>query len=519
MHLVKTNFSFRLLLFFGFLVTLTHCSSDTQKPEPPNIVLVLADDLGYGEVGYNGQKYIKTPNIDQLAATGKIFTDHYSAAPVCAAARCMILTGLHGGHAYVRGNDEWAERGEVWNYAAASADPNLEGQRPLPASTPTFAKILQDNGYRTALVGKWGLGAPLSEGIPANLGFDYFYGYNCQRQAHNLYPPHLWENDQKIPLHNEVVAPRTLLDPEANPKDPTSYALYEQQDYAPELMHEKALTFIEDNRDQPFFLYYASPLPHLPLQVPSKYVEAYVEAFGDEAPYDGRKGYFPNRYPRAAYAAMISLLDTQIGELRSKLDELGLAENTLFIVTSDNGPTYTGGVDFDFFESAAPFSNGYGRTKGFLYEAGIRVPMLANWPARIEPGTKTDHPSAFYDLLPTVCELLGIETPVPTDGQSFLAAMTGETQAPRDFLYWDFPEYGGQQAVRMGKWKAVRQKLNEGSIYTELYDLSVDPLESTDLAEAHPGIVRQLEAIMEREHEKSPVERFQIKALDVQDKQ
>ncbi|NVK48696.1 MAG: sulfatase-like hydrolase/transferase, partial [Cyclobacteriaceae bacterium] len=234
----------RLLLAFLFLGFFA-CQQAEQTPKKPNIVLILADDLGYGEVGFNGQKLIKTPNMDELAASGKIFTNHYTAAPVCAPARGMILTGLHSGHAYIRGNDEWRERGEVWDYAKAAADPNLEGQRPLPAETLTIAKVLQQNGYKTGIVGKWGLGAPLSEGIPTNLGFDYFFGYNCQRQAHNLYPPHLWENETKIPLDNEIVVPGTKLDEGADPMDLVSYARYQQQDYAPEVMHEKALAFLD----------------------------------------------------------------------------------------------------------------------------------------------------------------------------------------------------------------------------------------------------------------------------------
>ncbi|TFV93675.1 N-acetylgalactosamine-6-sulfatase [Algoriphagus kandeliae] len=502
----------RFLLAFLFL-GLFSCEKAEQKPQKPNIVLILADDLGYGEVGFNGQKLIKTPNMDALAASGRIFTNHYTAAPVCAPARGMILTGLHSGHAYIRGNDEWRERGEVWDYAKAATDPNLEGQRPLPAETLTIAKVLQQNGYKTGIVGKWGLGAPLSEGIPTNLGFDYFFGYNCQRQAHNLYPPHLWENEAKVSLNNEIVVPGTKLDEGADPMDPTSYARYQQEEYAPEVMHEKALTFLEENSDQPFFLYYASPLPHLPLQAPQDLVEEYVEIFGEEAPYDGSKGYFPNRYPRATYAAMITLLDQQIGELRQKVEELGQTENTIFILTSDNGPTYTGGVDFDFFESSQPFSNGYGRTKGFIYEGGIRVPMVVNWPGKVQSGSYSDHISAFYDLFPTLCDLIGVDTPENLDGMSFLPAILGKEQKPHEFLYWEFPEYGGQQAVRMGKWKAVRQKLKEGIVKTELYDLSLDPLEENDLAESYPDIVAQLEEIMVKEHQESSIDRFKLEAL------
>ncbi len=502
-------------ILFLMWITLFSCSEKTENEvKPPNIVFILADDLGYGEVGYQGQEKIETPAIDALAASGKIFTNHYTAAPVCAPARCMLLTGKHGGHAYIRGNDEWRERGEVWDYAKAAQDPNLEGQRPLPSNTETLAKLLQTAGYKTGIVGKWGLGAPLTESIPTKMGFDYFYGYNCQRQAHNLYPPHLWENEQKIQLNNGVVVPGTLLDSLADPKDPGNYLKYQQEAYAPDLMHQKALEFIENNKSAPFFLYYASPLPHLPLQIPDSERASYIKKFGEEPEYDGSKGYFPNQYPRASYAAMITKLDQQIGEIKRKLEELGLAENTILIITSDNGPTYTGGVDFDFFESSKPFTNGYGRTKGFVYEGGVRVPMLVNWPGKVEAGTSSDHISIFYDWLPTICELVGIPIPRDTDGESFLAAIFGKAQKPHDYIFWEYPEYGGQQAIRMGKWKAIRQNIiKENSLEIELYDLEKDPKEQVNLASAHPELILQMEEIFKKEHSKSLLERFQMPAL------
>jgi arylsulfatase A-like enzyme len=504
-----------LLLFLFLWITLVSCNEKrTELSSRPNIVFILADDLGFGEVGYQDQEKIKTPNIDALAASGRIFTNHYSAAPVCAPARAMLLTGKHGGHAYIRGNDEWRERGEVWDYAKAAVDPNLEGQRPLPVDTQTLAKLLQTAGYKTGIVGKWGLGAPLSEGIPTNLGFDYFYGYNCQRQAHNFYPPHLWENEEKIKLNNEIVVPRTLLDSLADPNDAKSYARYEQEDYAPDLIHQKALAFIESNKDEPFFLYYASPLPHVPLQVPSKDRAEYEKILGDELPYDGKQGYFPNQNPRAAYAAMITKLDQQIGEIKQKLDELGLTENTIIVITSDNGPTYTGGVDFDYFESSKPFTNGYGRTKGFVYEGGVRVPMLVNWPGKVESGSTSDHISIFYDWLPTICELVGIPVPEETDGESFLAAIFGKEQKPHEYIFWEYPEYGGQQAIRMGKWKGIRQNIiAENSLKIELYDLENDPLEQRNLADANPDIIAKMEGIFKKEHSKSKLERFHMPAL------
>ena len=509
----------RMLLSSILVLFLFSCAEKEDKDiveiQQPNILFILADDLGYGEVGYQGQKKIQTPNIDALAASGKIFTNHYSAAPVCAPARCMFLTGKHGGHAYIRGNDGMTERGDVWDYVKASSDPNLEGQRPLPANTQTLAKLLQGAGYKTGIVGKWGLGGPLTEGVPSNLGFDYFYGYNCQRQAHNLYPPHLWENETKITLNNDLIAPRTLLDSLADPNDPKSYARYEQNDYAPILMHEKALTFMEENQAKPFFLYYASPLPHLPLQVPDEERTKYIEKFGEETPYDGTKGYFPNQYPRATYAAMITLLDQQIGELRDKLDELGLLENTLIVITSDNGPTYTGGVDFDYFESSAPFSNGYGRTKGFVYEAGVRVPMLVNWPGKVEAGSKSDHISILYDWLPTFCELVGIPIPSDSDGESLLGAILGNAQKEHEYIFWDYPEYGGQQAIRMGDWKAIRQNIKkDGNLEIELYNLANDPKEQNNVAIDNPEILKKMESIFEKEHDKPEVNTFLMPVLD-----
>lgn len=505
----------RIILVLFLAIFSFGCDRPEEKPAKPNIVYILADDLGYGEVGYQGQEKIHTPNMDALAASGMIFTNHYSGAPVCAPARCSLLTGKHGGHAYVRGNDEWTERGDVWDYAKVAADPYLEGQRPLPANTLTLGKILQDAGYKTGIIGKWGLGGPMTEAIPTKLGFDYFYGFNCQRQAHNLYPPHLWENEEKVTLRNPIVAPNTKLDEGADPNDSVSYEKYNQQDFAPTLMHEKALKFIEENKEEPFFLYYASPLPHVPLQAPKNQVDIYRNELGSEEPYLGNQGYFPNQFPHATYAAMISLLDQQIGEVVAKLKELGLKENTIIIVTSDNGPTYTGGVDFDYFESSKPFTNGYGRTKGFVYEGGIRIPMTVNWPGKIQAGSETDRISAFYDVMPTLCELVGAPVPTDADGVSFLPTLLGKRQEDPNYLFWEFAGYDGQQAVRMGKWKGIRMNIKkEKPLRIQLFDLSTDLLEQNDVSKDHPDIVKQIEEIMIKEHETAELESFRMQALD-----
>ena len=484
--------------------------SFAQNDNRPNIILILADDLGYGELGCYGQEIIETPNIDRLAAQGMRFTQHYSGAPVCAPARCILLTGKHAGHAYIRGNDEWRERGKVWDFAAAVRDPGLEGQRPLPDSVVTIAERLQEVGYTTGFIGKWGLGAPGSEGVPNKQGFDYFFGYNCQRQAHTLYPVHLWENEEKFPLDNDVIVPHQGLPEGADSTSRAVYEVFNQKDYAPEIMHTKALDFMDRVSDQPFFMIYASPLPHLPLQAPERWVDYYQQKIPDDPPYPGGKGYFPCYAPRATYAAMISTLDEQVGEVMEKLSELGVDDNTLVLFTSDNGPTYTGGADTEFFESASPFRTDYGRGKGFLYEGGIRVPLVASWPGKVDPGSVATHPSAFYDYMATLAEVADVGELPQHDGISFVPALLGDAQPSHDYLYWEQPEYKGQQAIRFGDWKAVIQKLHEDNEHIELYDLRTDPRESKDVSGEFPDVMTEIRRIMNEAHSTSGIERFHL---------
>ena len=507
---LKFNKLFYLLLLLCFL---NNCSNKENKVSP-NIIYILADDLGYGEVGYNGQEIIKTPNIDLLATNGMVFTQHYSGAPVCAPARYSLITGKHMGHSYIRGNDEWRERGEVWDYIKAFSDTSLEGQRPIPENTVTIGKLLQKAGYTTGMFGKWGLGAPETVGVPNLQGFDTFYGYNCQRQAHNLYPSHLWENEIKVFLENDLISPTTKLNPEDNPMDESSYSIFTQKEYAPDKIHQKALSFLENNKDNSFFLFYASPLPHLPLQAPVESVNTYREILDDPNPYLGNQGYFPNRFPKATYAAMITHLDNQIGELIKKLKEIGQYENTIIVFSSDNGPTYLGGVDFSFFDSSKPFSNGYGKTKGFLHEGGIRVPMIVSWPNRIKPGSTSDHISSFYDVLPTLCDITGANIPNKIDGISFKNTLLNKKQKAHDFLYWEFPSYKGQQAVRIGKWKGIRKNIFDGNMKIELYNLENDLGEENDLSKDHPDIIKRIERIMIDEHETAELDRFKFKELN-----
>ncbi len=506
--------SLRILGVLTLLYVLVSCQTAVKKEKEskPNIIYILADDLGYGDLGCYGQRKIETPNIDKLAEGGIRFTQHYAGSPVCAPSRCNLLTGLHPGHAFVRANHEWGSRGDVWAYKAMIRDSTLEGQYPLPDSTLTIGHLLQQAGYQTAMVGKWGLGAPQTSSIPNQMGFDYFFGYNCQRQAHTYYPVHLYENEKRVYLNNDTIKPHLGLDEASDPYDMASYANFYLNDYAPDLMHQKALSFMEKNKDSAFFLYYASPIPHLPLQAPQSWVGYYVQKFGDEEPLV-KAGYYPHRYPRAAYAAMVSYLDEQVGELVFKLKELGIYNNTLIVFSSDNGPTYLD-ADTEWFESASPFQTESGRTKGYVYEGGIRVPMIASWPKKISAGTESKHLSAFWDVMPTFCDIVKIQTPQFTDGISFLPALLNEEQPKHDYLYWEFAGYQGQQAVRMGNWKAIRKNINKGNMKLELYNLDADLMEEHDVAELHPDLIQQFESIMQKEHQKSDIERFQLKAID-----
>lgn len=480
----------------------------------PNIVYILADDLGYGDLGCYGQQKIETPNIDALAREGMLFTQHY-AFPVCAPSRCLLLTGKHSGHAYIRGNHEWGERGDVWNYEAMEANPFLEGQWPIPDATVTLAEMLKKAGYTTGIVGKWGLGAPMTAGTPNNQGFDYFYGFICQREDHTYYPGHLWENDFRVPLSNKLAAPNVKFPANLDSLDPKNYRGYQQQDYAPDFLITAALNFLERNKDKPFFLFFTTPLPHVSLQAPQKWVDYYHRKFGDEKPFPGGS-YFPCRYPRATYAAMVSTLDEHVGEIVKKLKQMGVYENTIIVFTSDNGPTFNGGTDSPWFDNGGPFKSEYGWGKGFVHEGGIREPFVISWPGRIKAGTKSDLISATWDAMPTFCGIAGIAPPENMDGISYLPTLLGNAgqQEKHSFLYWEFPAYGGQQAVRMGKWKGIRSDIQKGNMKITLYDLDTDIQELHDVADRHPDIVEKIARIMKQEHVTPLVGRFRMKALD-----
>jgi arylsulfatase A-like enzyme len=429
---MKTIQSLLACCFFSIAVT---------AQDKPNVIFILADDLGYGDIGCYGQKLIETPNINKLAAAGMKFTNFYSGTSVCAPSRSALMTGQHTGHTPIRGNRE--------------VEP--EGQLEIPAAAFTIAELFKKANYTTGAFGKWGLGFVGTSGDPNKQGFDQFFGYNCQRQSHNFFPGHLWDNEKRIVLSNTAT---------------------DQRQYAPDLIQQKALAFMDKNKTIPFFMYLAYTLPHAALQLPRNdtVFELYKKKFNEQpravnAVWDG-KGYQPQAYPHAAYAAMVTKLDLYVGEVIEKLKALGLEKNTLIVFTSDNGPHREGGNEPEFFNSSGNLRG----IKRDLYEGGIRVPMIAYWPAVIRKKQQSHLPAASWDFFPTFADILGQPIPSAIDGISILAALQSQgKQRQHEFLYWEFHEQGGRQAVRVGDWKAVRQDVKKdknGPI--ELYNLAKD---------------------------------------------
>jgi arylsulfatase A-like enzyme len=497
------------LILIGALLALANLTTPSNAAErKPNIILIIADDLGYGDLGCYGQQKIRTPNLDRMAAEGMRFTQNYSGSPVCAPSRCVLMTGLHSGHAYIRNNK--------------SVQP--EGQEPIPAETVTIPELLKAQGYVTGAFGKWGLGPFGSSGDPLKQGIDRFYGYNCQGKAHNFYPTQLWDNDRQVTLDNpEFSAHQKSLPDGADPNNPASYKQFAGKQYSADLIAEQARRFIRDNKDQPFFLFHPTTVPHLALQVPEDSLAEYLGKWPDP-PYAGGRGYLPHFAPRAAYAAMITRMDREIGRMMALVKELGLDDNTIWLFTSDNGPlngTHNGlaGTDAEFFNSAAGLRDG----KGSVYEGGIRVPLIVRWRGRIAAGKSCERVTGFEDMLPTLVELAGAKntTSKSVDGISFAPALLGKKQAPRPFLYREFPAYGGQQAIRVGDWKIVRQNLigrpkakgkKVEPPILELYNLKDDIAETKNVAAEHPDIVAKLQKIMREQHTPSSV--FPFPALD-----
>ena len=428
------------------------------KAKRPNIIFILADDLGYGDLGCYGQKEIKTPNIDRLADEGMLFTQHYAGSTVCAPSRCSLMTGLNTGHCTVRANARIL----------------------MKNSDVTVAEILKDAGYTTAIIGKWGVGHPPPPGDPARNGFDYFFGYLDMHHAHNYYPEFLWRNNEKVALLSNQLA---------EPHRGEKCWSFSQGTYSHDLFARDALEFIDQNRNTPFLLYLAFTIPHANNEGGRR------TGNGMEVPDYGiyKEKSWPD--PEKGKAAMITRMDRDVAALLQKLKDLGIDRQTIVMFSSDNGPHEEGGTDPTFFNSSGPLRG----IKRDLYEGGIRVPLIARWPGRIAPGSVTTHICAFWDFLPTAAELAGLEPPENIDGISIAATLLGKPkkQKKHEMLYWEFHERGGKQALRMGKWKAVRlnwRKNPDGPL--ELYNLEKDLGENFNVADKHPDVIAAIEACL-----------------------
>ena len=464
--------------FFSCLLVCASLVCVATAERLPNIIYILTDDLGYGDLSCNGQTFFQTPHIDRLAAEGMKFTQHYSGSTVCAPSRCSLMTGKHTGHTVVRGNSEVKP----------------EGQQPMPADTFTMAHMLQQAGYTTGLFGKWGLGAPGSQSEPLLMGFDRFYGYNCQRHAHHYYPYFIWDDQQREMLWGNFGM--------------------ETEEYAPTLIQAEVMKFIESNQDRPFFCYYAVIQPHAEMFAPEEYMEKYRGKFLPESSYEGtddgpdfrKYAYGSQPEGHTAFAAMVHTIDDYVGEITARLKELGIDDNTLIIFTSDNGPHQEAGHDPAYF-------NSNGSMRGFkrdLYEGGINVPMIARWPGKVAAGTETDLISAFWDVMPTVAEMAKVDAPTDIDGISFLPTLLNrDGQKQHDYLYWEFHEKKGRVAIRKGNWKGVRYNVSiDAHSPLELYDLSADPQEQYNIAMQHPDVVAELDLLMKNARTESPVKRY-----------
>jgi arylsulfatase A-like enzyme len=453
-------------------LTLAAACSCTSTDQPMNVVYILADDLGYGDLGVYGQEIIQTPHLDQLAREGMVFTQHYAGTSVSAPSRAALMTGRHTGHTHIRGNFEISP----------------EGQSPMPEGTFTIGHLMQQAGYSTGMFGKWGLGYPGSGSEPNDMGFDEFYGYVCQRQAHYHFPDFLRRNKENEAIPGNEENGRKV--------------------FAPDLLQQEGLNFIRTNKDKPFFAMFTFTIPHAELNLPHDSIyQLYAGRFEEQA-FEYRGGYAASKEPKASYAALVTQLDAYVGEIIRELRILGLDKNTLVIFTSDNGSHREGGNQPEFFESSGPLRG----VKRALYEGGIRVPTLAWLPGKVAAGTTTDHISAFWDMLPTLADITNQKLKVKTDGISMLPTLFGKKSQPQhEYLYWEFHEDGGRQAVRMGDWKAVRQRIASGNPTFELYNLKDDIGETTNLAVEKPEIAERLRAIMDSARTESEMFNFGIR--------
>ena len=446
------------LMLAGF-ICINSCSPAGPDLGKPNIIFIMADDMGLADAGCYGQEIIQTPHIDLLASKGMQFSQHYAGNTVCAPSRCALMTGYHMGHAIIRGNSQ--------------VEPS--GQRPILDETVTVAELLREAGYKTAMIGKWGLGTEHNSGDPLKQGFDFYYGYLDQVLAHNYYPEYLLRNGEREYLDNEV----KYLDTALWHKGLGSYSTTKST-YSHDLITREALSFIQENKDSTFFLY-------LPYTIPHDNGEE-VEGERQEVPDFGIYGNEDWPKERKGYAAMITRMDRDVGRITKLIDDLDLSGRTVVFFTSDNGPMPDREFT-EFFNSNGPYRGG----KRDLYEGGIRTPLIVSWEDRIEPGSRTDHVSAFWDFLPTACEIAGVEVPGDVDGISYLPALMQEAQEQHGSLYWEFIEKGGKQAIRKGEWKLVRNNVISDPPGTlELYNLQEDPGEFQNLAGEHPGLVKEL---------------------------
>lgn len=462
---LRPNILGLVLLLALFISCQQPTTEHTASTSPPNIIFIMADDLGYADIGPYGQTNIQTPHLDQFAQEGMTFTQFYAGTSVCAPSRAVLITGKHTGHVEIRANKQYKKR---------------NGQQPLTPGVPTIANVLKDAGYTTGMIGKWGLGDPNTQGKPANHGFDHFFGYTDQVLAHNYWPEYLWRNEEKVMLANEV----QYLDSTAWHDGLGSYSI-QQKDYSHDFMVNEAIQFIQEHEEQPFFLY-------LPFTIPHDNGEQ-ADSMRFEVPSQGIYGDKDWTKKEKDYATMISTLDEGVGKIMDQLRALSLDENTLIFFTSDNGPMRNRATT-DFFDSNGPLRGG----KRDLYEGGIRVPFLVRWPGKISAGISSDHLGAFWDMLPTFAELAGVEAPEGIDGLSIVPTLLGEGDQPtHEQLYWEFHEGTGLQAIRQGKWKAVRLNVkNDPDAPLELYDLSTDLGEEENVASQYPDKVQELSELM-----------------------
>lgn len=453
----------------------------SDLPKSPNVIYILADDLGIGDISPYGQKLIKTPNLDRMSQEGMRFSQCYAGTAVSAPSRASLMTGLHTGHTHIRGN--------------LGMDP--EGQVPMPEGTYTLAQMFKNSGYATGCFGKWGLGYPGSESDPTEVGFDRFFGYNCQTLAHDYYPDHLWDCTQRVEFEDN----------------------YRQAEgtYSADLIHNKALDFIKENKERPFFAFLSYTLPHAELVLPKDSVyDEYCRLIPaeDDAAWapknpNNKGAYGAAERPLAAFASMVTRMDKYVGDVMDLIKELNIDDNTIVIFTSDNGPHREGGANPDYFDSYGPYRG----IKRDLYEGGIRMPMIIRAPGHVEAGTTNGHIMAFWDVMPTFAEMTDSKDSIETDGISFLPTLLGkEGQKEHDYLYWEFHEAGGKQAIRWGDWKGVRLNVGdpEKTVF-ELYNLNEDIHEDNNIASQHPDIVEKMQEMMKFTRTESDLFNFKRK--------